>query len=92
MIAVALLASIMLFLAAGGIWRTHLNELRWVVSVCVAAMCVVARRDSWLWVAILLAILIVFNPFYPLRFPRGTMRLVELAAAICLLTRGLARV
>ena len=92
MIAVALLASIMLFLAAAGIWRTHLNELRWVVTVCVAAMCVVARRDSWLWVGILLAILIVFNPFHPLRFPRGAMRLVELTAATCLLMRGLARV
>ena len=92
MIAIALLASIMLFLAAAGIWRTHLYELRWVVSVCVAALCFVARRDSWLWVAILLAIAIVFNPFHPLRFPRGTMRLVELTAAVCVLMRGLARV
>jgi len=40
----------------------------------------------------LLAILIVFNPFHPLRLSRGAMRLVELTAATCLLMRGLARV
>jgi len=91
-IAVALLPSIMLFLAAAGFWRAHLYELRWVVAVCVAALCVVARRDSLLWLAILLAILILFNPLLPFHFPRSTMRLIELMAAICLLVRGLARV
>jgi hypothetical protein len=91
-IAVALLPSLMLFLAAAGIWRSHPYELRWVVTVCVAALCVAARRDSWLWLAILLVILILFNPFYPPRFPRGTLRYIELGAAICLLLRGLSRV
>ena len=92
MIAVALLPSIMLFLAAAGFWRAHLYELRWVVAICVAALCVAARRDSLLWLVILLAIVILFNPLYPLRFARGTMRLLELVAAICLLVRGLSRV
>ena len=92
MIAVALLPSILLFLAAAGIWRAHLYELRWVVAVCVAALCVVARRESWLWFTILLAILILFNPLYPFRFTRGTMRLMEVVAGICLLVRGLSRV
>ena len=92
MIAVALLPSILLFLAAAGIWRAHLYELRWVVAICVAALCVAARRDSLLWLVILLAIVILFNPLYPLRFARGTMRLLELVAAICLLVRGLSRV
>ena len=92
MIAVALLPSIMLFLAAAGFWRAHLYELRWVVAICVAALCVAARRDSLLWLVILLAIVILFNPLYPLRFARGTMRLLELVAAISLLVRGLSRV
>jgi hypothetical protein len=82
----------MLFLAAAGIWRSHLYELRWVVTVCAAGLCFFARRDSVLWLAILLAIVILFNPFYPLHFARGTMRLIELIAAICLLLRGLSRV
>jgi len=82
----------MLFLAAAGFWRAHLYELRWVVAICVAALCVAARRDSLLWLVILLAIVILFNPLYPLRFARGTMRLLELVAAICLLVRGLSRV
>lgn len=92
MIAVALLPSILLFLAAAGFWRAHLHELRWVVAVCVAALCVAARRDSLLWLVILLAILILFNPLYPVQFPRGTMRLMEAVAGICLLVRGLSRV
>jgi hypothetical protein len=92
MIAVALLPSIMLFLAATGFWRSHTYELRWVVAVCTAALCVIARRDSLLWFAILLAILILFNPVYPLHFTRTAMRFIELSAAICLLLRGLSRV
>ena len=92
MIAVALLPSILLFLAAAGFWRAHMYELRWVVTVCVAGLCVAARRDSLLWLVFLLAILILFNPFYPLHFARGTMRFMELVAALCLLGRGLSRV
>jgi hypothetical protein len=92
MIAVALLPSILLFLAAAGFWRSHPYELRWVVALCAVALCVVARRDSLLWFAVLLAIVILFNPLYPLHFARGPTRLIELIAAICLLLRGLARV
>jgi hypothetical protein len=92
MIAVALLPSILLLLAAAGFWRAHLYELRWVVAVCVAGLCVAARRDSLPWFAVLLAILILFNPLYPFRFTRGTMRLMEAVAGICLLVRGLSRV
>jgi len=92
MIAAALLPAILLLLAAAGFWRAHLYELRWVVGVCVAGLCVVARRDSLPWFAILLAILILFNPIYPLRFTRGTMRLMEVVDGICLLVRGLSRV
>jgi hypothetical protein len=89
--AVALLPTVILFLAAAGMWRAHLYELRWVVSICVAVLCVAGRRDSLLWVAILLAILILFNPLFPIHFPRATMRLVEFIAAFCLLVGGLAR-
>ena len=92
MIAVALLSSILLFLAAAGFWRAHMYELRWVVAVCVAGLCVAARRDSLLWFAILFAILILFNPLYPVGVSRGTMRLMEAVAGICLLVRGLSRV
>ena len=92
MIALALLPSILLFLAAAGFWRAHTYELRWVVAVCVAGMCVAARRDSLPWLVILLAILILFNPLYPVGVPRGTMRLLEAVAGICLLVRGLSRV
>ena len=92
MIAVALVPAILLFLAAAGFWRAHLYELRWVVAVCVAGLCVAARRDSLLWFAIWLAILILFNPLYPLRFSRGAMRTMEAVAGICLLVRGLSRV
>jgi lysylphosphatidylglycerol synthetase-like protein (DUF2156 family) len=92
MIAVALLPSILLLLAAAGFWRAHTYELRWVVAVCVVGLCVAALRDSGLWLAILLVILILFNPLYPVHFPRGTMRLMEAVAGICILVRGLSRV
>ncbi len=89
--AVALLPSVILFLAAAGMWRAHLYELRWVVTVCVAVLCVAARRDSFLWLAILLGILILFNPLHPFYFPRAPMRILEIIAAVCLLVGGLAR-
>ncbi len=92
MIAVALLSAILLFLAAAGFWPAHAYELRWVVTVCVAGMCLAALRDSLLWLVILFAILILFNPFYPVHIPRGTMRLMEAVAGICILVRGLSRV
>jgi uncharacterized protein DUF6804 len=90
-IAVALLPSVILFLAAAGMWRAHLYELRWVVAVCVAVLCAAARRDSLLWLAILLTILILFNPLHPFYFPHTTMRILEFVAAVCLLVGGLAR-
>jgi len=92
MIAVALLPAILLFLASAGVWRGHMYELRWVVAVCVAGLCVAARRDSLPWFAILLNILILINPLFPLRFTIATMRVVEAVAGICLLVRGLSRV
>jgi beta-lactamase regulating signal transducer with metallopeptidase domain len=92
MMAVALLPSILLFLAAAGFWHAHTYELRWVVTVCVAGLCVGALRDSLLWLVVLLAILILFNPLYPVHVPRGTMRLMEAVAGICIMVRGLSRV
>lgn len=89
--AVALLPTVILFLAAAGMWRAHLYELRWVVSICVVALCLAVRRDSLLWVAIFVAILILFNPLHPFYFPRPTMRLIEFLAGLCLLVGGLSR-
>jgi hypothetical protein len=85
----SMIPAVMLSSDALGFWHPHLSMLRWTVSGCAALLFVSARRDSLLLTALLIAIVFLFNPLFPVRLPHATFTNLEIAVSVCFVAAGL---
>ena len=83
LLALCLIPAGMLLLTLSGQWRYGLFIFtRWVVSGVGAFLAlVVYDQDASGWLLVMVGLLILFNPFVPLRLRRDTWRILYLLAA-----------
>ena len=87
----ALVMATVPFLAALGHWQYGLDvPFRWIMTGWICLLFAAARqREATGWQAVLLGLLLVFNPLVPVRITTDARVITDLLASVCLGAAGI---